>query len=98
MQRTADAPFPLPLSHYSHPPTDGLFDVLAARIEADPFNAIATAIFLLAVLHTFFAVRFTDAARRLQARHDVDALAAGLTPRPSVAAELLHFLGEVEVI
>ena len=39
-----------------------------------------------------------DAARRLQHRHDTVAAAAGLTRTPSVAAELLHFLGEVEVI
>jgi len=93
-----DAPFPLPLSDYAAPSVDGLFHVLAARLEADPFNAIATAIFLLAVVHTFFAARFTDAAHRLQRRQDAEAAAAGLAPTPSVAAELLHFLGEVEVI
>ena len=98
VQSTDDAPFPLPLSEYATPSTGGLLDVLAARMEADPFNAIATAIFLLAVLHTFFAARFTDAAHRLQHRRDANAAAAGLAPTPSVAAELLHFLGEVEVI
>ena len=98
MQHTDDAPFPLPLADYLTPSTGGLFDVLAARIEADPFNALATAIFLLAVVHTFVAARFTDAARRLQHRKDAEAAAAGLTVTPSVAAELLHFLGEVEVI
>jgi len=98
IRRTDDAPLPLPLTDYSTPSTGGLFDLLAARIDADPFNAIATAIFLLAVVHTFVAARFTDAARRRQRRHDTAAAAAGLTPTPSVAAELLHFLGEVEVI
>ena len=97
--RPADpTPFPLPLSDYARPATGGLFDVLWARIDADPLNAIVTAIFLLAVVHTFFAARFTDAARRLQDRRDAQAVAAGLAPTPSVAAELLHFLGEVEVI
>ena len=98
MQRPDDAPFPIPLSDYSTPPTDGLFDVLRARIDADPLNAIVTAIFLLAVTHTFLAARFTNAARRLQSRRDAQAVAAGRAPTPSVAAELLHFLGEVEVI
>jgi len=93
-----DIPFPLPLGGYSSPSANSLYNVLAARIEADPFNAIATAIFLVAVVHTFVAARFTDAARRLQHRHDTAAVAAGLTPTPSVAAELLHFLGEVELI
>jgi hypothetical protein len=64
----------------------------------DPFNAIATVIFLLAVLHTFFAARFIEAAHRVQHRHDERNQRAGLPVRPSVAAELLHFHGEVEVI
>ena len=89
--------FPVPLTAY---PTvsGGLAAVLLARIEADPFNAIASAIFLLAVLHTFFAARFIDASHRLQHRRDAASTAAGRSLRPSVAAELLHFLGEVEVV
>jgi hypothetical protein len=97
-QPTDDAPFPLPLSEYAAPSNGSLLDVLAARIETEPFNAIATAIFLLAVVHTFFAARFTDAAHAWQHRRDEEARTAGLAPTPSVAAELLHFLGEVEVI
>jgi putative Na+/H+ antiporter len=97
LQPHDDAPFPLPLSDYSRS-AEGLFHQLAARIDTDPFNAIATAIFLLAVVHTFFAARFTDAAHHLQHRCDAQAAAAGRAPTPSVAAELLHFLGEVEVI
>jgi hypothetical protein len=91
-------PFPLPLTAYSSGASDGLVAVLRARIEADPFNATATAIFLLAVLHTFFAARFVSASRRLQKRHDAQAAAAGRPAAPSVAAELLHFFGEVEVV
>ena len=98
MQRIDDLPFPVPLSEYSTPSTGGLVEVLRSRIDAEPLNAIVTAIFLLAVVHTFFAARFTVAARRLQDRRDAEVVAAGLAPTPSVAAELLHFLGEVEVI
>ena len=42
--------------------------------------------------------RFTEASHRVQARTTPQLRAAGLPPRPSVAAELLHFLGEVEVV
>jgi Putative Na+/H+ antiporter len=94
----AGTPFPTPLSAYPASVADGLFGVLRARIETDPFNAIATTIFLLAVVHTFFAARFVEAAHRVQHRHDAQAAAAGQAAMPSVAAELLHFLGEVEVI
>ena len=80
-------------------PSAGLFGVLQARIEADPFNAVATAIFLLAVvahllrgpLHRCRPPPATSSGRR-------GCRGAGLAPTPSVAAELLHFLGEVEVI
>jgi hypothetical protein len=92
------AAFPLPLSAYSSEWADGLGGVLLARIEAEPFNAIATAIFFLAVAHTFFAARFIDASHRLQQRRDAADAAAGRPARPSVTAELLHFLGEVEVV
>jgi hypothetical protein len=92
------APFPLPLDAYVAPAGGGLLDILAARVEADPFNAIATTIFLLAVVHTFVAARFTEAAHRLQHRRNEAAAAAGVAPLPSVRAEILHFFGEVEVI
>jgi hypothetical protein len=90
--------FPLPLSAYPSPLSAELLDALLLRLQADPFNGIATAIFALAVLHTFVAARFAEAAHRLQTRHDAAALAAGVPAVPSVAAELLHFLGEVEVV
>ena len=90
--------FPLAPSDYPAPAGVDLLGILQSRIEVDPFNAVATAIFLLAVAHTFFAARFTEASHRLQARRDQAAAHRGLSPTPSVAAELLHFLGEVEVI
>ncbi len=90
--------FPRPLSSYETTAGQSLWDVLAGRVEADPFNAVATAIFLLAVLHTFFAARFIAAAHHAQARQDARATAAGRPPRPSVRAEVLHFFGEIEVV
>jgi len=98
LQAQVVAPLPLPLSSYPDLPGASLAAVLRARVDADPFNAIATAIFLLAVIHTFFAARFVGASHALQSRHDARAVAAGRTPQPNVAAELLHFFGEVEVI
>ena len=92
------APFPIPLSDYPPPAAEGLLATLAARIQIEPFNLIATVIFLLAIVHTFAAARFTILAHALQHRHEERVAAAGLSPRPSVAAELLHFMGEVEVV
>ena len=90
--------FPLPLSAYASPLSGSLADALRLRIVADPFNAVATIIFLLAVCHTFIAPRFTEAAHALQKRRDAEAAAAGRGALPSTRAELLHFLGEVEVV
>ena len=71
---------------------------LALRVQAEPFNAVATALFFLAILHTFAAARFTALAHRVQHWHDAQAEAEGRAARPSARAEVLHFLGEVEVV
>src|SRR3954454_24123667 len=93
------APFPLPLSAYpAVPSAEGLLHLLRTRIEVEPFNAVATAIFVLAILHTFAAARFTKLAHAVQRTQDREARAAGRAPVPSVVAGLLHFLGEVEVV
>jgi hypothetical protein len=88
--------FPLPLSSY--PATSGLVETLRVRAEMEPVNAAATAIFVLAILHTFAAARFTAMSRRVQHAHDARAAARGAQRLPSVLAELLHFFGEVEVV
>ncbi len=94
----AAAAFPLPLDAYGPASPDGLLATLGDRIAQSPFNAVATAIFLLAILHTFAAARFTRIAHDIQHRADERHRAAGVPLRPSVAAELLHFLGEIEVV
>jgi hypothetical protein len=98
MQHEALIEFPRNLSSYPPMPQHPVIDVLQARIELDPFNAIATAIFFTAVMHTFFAGWFRAAAHRVQHRRDEELRAAGEAPRPSVKAEALHFLGEIEVV
>ena len=93
---TAAPPFPVPLDAY--PAVDGLWGTLAARLHQDPFNGIATAIFLLAILHTFVTARVAAWAHDVQRRQDERLESAGEAKRPSVRAELLHLLGEVEVV
>ncbi|HTI37793.1 MAG TPA: putative Na+/H+ antiporter [Vicinamibacterales bacterium] len=88
--------FPPPLSSYPQAATLGA--TLAGRIHAEPFNAVATALFVLAVVHTFLAPRITEAAHRMQRRRDEKARSAGHPHAPSVTAEVLHLLGEVEVV
>jgi hypothetical protein len=92
------AALPTPLSAYPPASADGLFATLAQRVTQDPFNAVATAIFALAIIHTFSAARFAALAHRVQHAHDVEREKLGLEPRPSTVAEFLHFFGEVEVV
>jgi hypothetical protein len=94
----AAASLPPALSSYPDASAESLAALLAGRVSIEPFNAVATAIFALAILHTFNAARFARHAHALQRAHDARARAAGVTPQPSVRAELLHFFGEVEVV
>ena len=75
-----------------------LVDVLIARVQQAPFNAVATGIFALAVLHTFAANWFRALSHDVQERFNARCLERGEPVRPSVVAEVLHFFGEVEVV
>ncbi|CAN5885523.1 putative Na+/H+ antiporter [soil metagenome] len=91
------AAFPRPLTDY--PAQQGsLLATLSDRLQAEPFNGIATGIFLLAVVHTFAASWFAARAHDVQHAYDARAQAEGRPRLPSVRAELLHFLGEIEVV
>jgi hypothetical protein len=89
--------FPTPLDAYPPPRPDLIF-TLTDRINVDPFNAVATTIFFLAICHTFGASRIAAFAHQLQHRHDVRLRAQGRASQPLLAAEVLHFLGEVEAV
>jgi hypothetical protein len=75
-----------------------LVDILRQRSGEHPVNVVATTIFLLAIVHTFLAARFTDLARLVQRRHAARQQKTTGRPAPSVLAEVLHLLGEVEVV
>lgn len=90
-------PFPRPLDSYPAA-ADTILSTLSERIAVEPFNVVATGIFFLAIVHTFATARFTRLAHDIQHRHDARYRERGLEPVPSVLAEMLHFLGEVEVV
>jgi len=95
---TALPAFPLAPTAYPTDPAASLLAELVRRVEVQPFNAIATAIFFCAIVHTFAAPWFIRQAHRLQQSKDARARARGVRQAPCVRAELLHFLGEVEVV
>ena len=96
-----DHSFPLPLSSYNDSHL-GLFDQLFHRIDVDPFNLVASLIFLGAILHTFVASTFMKLSHDIQHRHTEKLLKGGRIGKEhrdvSFLAKLLHFFGEVEAI
>lgn len=94
----AAAEFPRALTAYPSPGDAGLVANLLDRAHIEPFNLVATGIFLLAVLHTFAAARFAALAHRVQHQHDEQSRSQGRPESPCLTAEVLHFLGEVEVV
>ncbi len=99
---------PVPLQTYADNPQAGLLEIFRARIEAVPFNLVASLIFLLAICHTFLTAKFrhwahvaeeAHAARiaeRPVARTDNDE--DGVPDEVSFKGQMLHFLGEVEAV
>lgn len=99
--------FPPPLESYHDDNVQSLETKLAGRIATEPFNLVATIIFLLAIIHTFFASKFLKIAHDYRHRYDVledsDERADGCRvarQRDSLQfrATLFHFLGEIEAI
>lgn len=79
---------------------------LSFRAKEAPFLLVASIIFLLAILHTFFAIPITKLSHKVQHEHDArirkehsergePAYARDMV---SFKATLLHFLGEIEAI
>ncbi len=101
-------PFPLPLNAYADGHMPGVLEVLRHRIEVEPFNLVATIIFLLAIVHTFLATKFMHLAHVWRDEHEAKLRARGLTEESaalagtkepvSFKAEIMHFFGEIEAI
>jgi hypothetical protein len=97
--------FPRPLDSYApQPETASLFDIFRARIEAEPFNLVATVIFLLAIAHTFAAPTFVRLSHRFEHEHQEQLAKSGRKAQPgsreevSFKGQIFHFLGEIEAI
>ncbi len=84
-------------------PEGGVGAILGHRISVNPFNLIASLIFLLAILHTFVASKFMAAAHNLHHEHEHAMKAQGASEdeierTTPMRVHLYHFLGEVEAI
>jgi len=98
--------FPPPLSSYNDGDVSNLWTVLVNRVHTEPFNLIATIIFLLAIIHTFLAPKILKLSHRIQHRHEEqlrekEEKEQGVEPHrfhQSIPAAVLHFFGEVEAV
>jgi hypothetical protein len=96
----ADLPaFPPSLESYGDADLGSIGSILVNRIRQEPFNLVASLIFLCAIIHTFLTGRFMVIAHRWSHDHE-EKIKKGLAPRDSVhhGAEMFHFLGEVEAV
>lgn len=104
---TGAATLPTPLDAYRDPAGAGLWDVLAHRVQVEPFNLVALLIFACAIVHTFFAAQIRHWAHVIEERHAarqreraavVDSDGDGHPDEVSFAGQVLHFFGEVEAV
>ncbi len=90
---------PRDLSSYHDQEMDSLLAILKNRISQEPFNLIASLIFLFAIIHTFISNKFTAIAHNLEHRHEKKIREKKKEPGTvSFRAEIFHFFGEVEII
>lgn len=97
------AHYPPPLASYQDAAADSIGRVLAGRLRQEPFNAVATAMFFLAIVHTFLAPKLTHLSRCFEERHQAALAARAAAGQPareevSFVAKMLHLLGEIELV
>ncbi len=103
------APFPRPLESYVAPAGASAWEIVQARAAEEPFNVVATVIFVLAVLHTFAASKIRHWAHVIEERHAAslalrragrvgDRDGDGHPDEVSFGGQVLHFFSEVEAV
>ncbi len=105
-ETAGDQKFPLSSDSYRDESNPTLSGKLLARIQQEPFNAVATIIFFVAIVHTFLVSRFQRLA------HDYDIRARAIEALEPLErdrrdrewdqllfrAQFFHFMGEIEAV
>ncbi len=91
--------FPRNLESYNDSEFNSITAILIHRIKQEPFNLVASIIFMCAIIHTFLTGKFMAIAHKWEHEHE-EKIRKNLVDRNSVhhGAELFHFLGEVEAV
>jgi hypothetical protein len=98
--------FPRPADTYQDESISSVSGKLVARVQQEPFNAVATIIFFIAIIHTFLASRFQKLAHdydvKLRAIGHVDSAHEGKSGRQwdrlLFRTQFFHFMGEIEAV
>ncbi len=95
----SESSIPRSQESYQDEAIEGFFGKIKSRIEAEPFNLVATLIFILAIIHTMLTSVFQKVAHRMEERYE-RAKQAGKKEKNShsIPASFIHLLGEVEVV
>ena len=101
--------FPTLIESYGDSAETSVAKKLIGRVQSDPFNAVATLLFLAAICHTFVAPKFRAVSHRFE--KECEELEKQPTRSPQeesrrlkkldqkkFLAVLFHYLGEVEVV
>ena len=93
------AAFPPSLDSYHDSHLTGIMAILKDRVCQNPFNLVASMIFLCAIIHTFMTSKFLAVAHRWEAHHQ-ELIRQEKMGKNTVhlGAGIFHFLGEVEAI
>lgn len=84
-----DSILPFDYERYGDENITSLWGILEHRVAQEPFNLVATIIFICAIVHTFLASKIGSLAKHYQR------MSIG---KVSYKAEILHLLGEIEAI
>ena len=101
--------FPMPVECYADSGQTNLLAKLSGRVVKNPFNAVATILFLGAIAHTFLTSKFRGISHRFE--REYEEIQRSLAGRKTVNRKreragdrkkflevLFHFLGEVEAV
>lgn len=91
--------FPRDLEAYGDESTDSYFEVIKNRLIQEPFNAVATLIFFLAIVHTMLVSLINKKAHQFEHNYEI-LKKQGLKDKnsSSMRGSLFHLLGEVETV
>ncbi len=101
----ASGDFPPALESYVTPEGATLISILKDRVRMEPFNLVASIIFLLAIIHTFLAPKFLHISHRI--KHELETSERSdpqsvqeqrRWARLNFRVYVFHLLGEVEAI